>query len=886
MDLKKLGFGLLKEIGAIGWGTAAGTFKLFWNTLEGASKQLMQFHEEGIAFARDVGMSLNQAQAYTKVLTKNTKELAWQYGVTSETIMKIQKGLSEATSKQLFLNQSQTEHFLQLNKLAGESSVSKFAEEMMNGMGAQIDAVEGAVAKAYATATKSGLSAKKTTEIIANSLSIANKLSFRNGVDGLTKMAMQAQKIGMSLQSVESVARTFMDFEGSIEHAAQLQMLGGAAGAFGGNPLDMMYEANYDPEALQNRMAKMLGGYAQFNAKTGMSTMNGMAMDFVRNIAKAMGMDEGEAVRVAKKNAELKYKEQHFGGRFANYTQEQQDLIMNRSYVKEGRLYINDAGGKEHDITNGLDKDILDELHKWDGKSDREIMEIQAKTLTTINERIEGLISTIKAVFAEKFADYVPKIQEWIEKNGGKLVEKTMAAANWIVKEGPNFVKKITDYAKNIWEGAKEGWGYIKKYFPWFLTALAAFGISRFGKGGFGRGGKAPAGAAAKSGGTSPNGGTPSGGSGASPKSNIIRKTVDKRGNTRYYEVGKNGKVTSRLENSVAEQRLKNGAIQESIGKNGRMVYHKGGKFANSADIEAAKNSATNSGGWFSKAKGAFGKAGKVAKIGGKFAKVGGLAAVLGGLQAYFAKGEYDEAERQVMTDESLSKEDKKQALEEIKKRRNEAYGSAAGAAILGTAGAFIPGFNFIGAVGGGMLGDWIGSKIGGAVTGEVDDEEYDELLKKYNGAKPKQSFGKGGVVLGDKVGAPVDVEAHVGEGVITPDQFKLLFETMDRIAKAVPVGKNDFTYVPGKTEVSKVGNCTVTVKDFNINLGGTLRLDGGNNFANINVNELLRDPQFVGNLKDVISDAISASYNGGKKMNDIATVRGMVSQTTTWGKG
>jgi hypothetical protein len=104
---------------------------------------------------------------------------------------------------------------------------------------------------------------------------------------------------------------------------------------------------------------------------------------------------------------------------------------------------------------------------------------------------------------------------------------------------------------------------------------------------------------------------------------------------------------------------------------------------------------------------------------------------------------------------------------------------------------------------------------------------------------------------------------------------------------EAKPVGQKEYFNTKGyHQQNSQPINGNVKVNDFNINIGGTLRLDGGNNFANINVNDLLRDPQFVGKLKDVISDAISSSYNGGRKMNDIATMRGMVSQTTTWGRG
>ena len=120
---------------------------------------------------------------------------------------------------------------------------------------------------------------------------------------------------------------------------------------------------------------------------------------------------------------------------------------------------------------------------------------------------------------------------------------------------------------------------------------------------------------------------------------------------------------------------------------------------------------------------------------------------------------------------------------------------------------------------------------------------------------------------------------------VITPDQFKLLFETMDRIAKAVPVGKNDFTYVPGKTEVSKVGNCTVTVKDFNINISGTLKLDAGNYSKSIDGRELLNDHAFMTEIKNKIMTSINEGINNGRYLSDLATTAGFSSPTSVYGK-
>ena len=52
------------------------------NLIKSGLNMTMQFHQEGIDFARGLGMNIKEAQAYTEVLTERTERLAMKYGVT------------------------------------------------------------------------------------------------------------------------------------------------------------------------------------------------------------------------------------------------------------------------------------------------------------------------------------------------------------------------------------------------------------------------------------------------------------------------------------------------------------------------------------------------------------------------------------------------------------------------------------------------------------------------------------------------------------------------------------------------------------------------------------------------------------------------------------
>ena len=434
-------------------------FGLVTSTMKEGFQAAIRFHKEGIAFARDMGMSAKQAQAYTDVLIQRTQVLANKYGVSAEAILQVQRNLSEATGKQLMLNDAQAEGFVQINKLVGAQTASKFTEEIMNGMGGQIDTVQGAISKVYATAAKQGLNAKKLTDKVAQNLGMANRLSFRNGINGLTRMAALSEKLGINMASVESAAGQFMELDKAIENAAQMQMLGGSAAANFGNPLTAAYEANYDPEAFAQRLSDSLGSYATFDASKGVSNINGMNMDFVRNIAKTMGISVEEASKMAKKQAEVRYKENALGGtldRVAGGDEARRNYILNNAQVTNNGKDLEIHGKNINEIT---EKEWEDMMH-FEGMTDKEIMAEQAQTLISIDEHISGAADSVIAAFAKGIDKYLPDIGKKIQGLGdffqgfaeqwgadtGKVVGKAM---HWLSENG----ETIANVANSILTG-------------------------------------------------------------------------------------------------------------------------------------------------------------------------------------------------------------------------------------------------------------------------------------------------------------------------------------------------------------------------------------------------------------------------------------------------
>lgn len=885
-----------KIVGAITGGLSV-AFQGIRKTLVDSFSLVTSYHNESMKFARSAGMSLQQAHAYTKVLTTRAAELGQKYGLAASEVQNLERNLQNAVSRQLMLSDDQAEKMIQINRLVGEGVSSTYSEQMITRMGAQIDTVQGAIAKAYGTAMKSGLNAEKMTQKISQNLSMANRLSFRNGIDGLTRMAMLSEKMGMNMQSVESAAGNFMELDKAIENAAHLQMLGGSAAAMFGNPLTAAYEANYDPEAFAKRMSDSLASYATFDASKGISNINGMNMDFVRNIAKAMGISTEEAASMAKKQAEVRYKENTYGTTFdamSGGDEMKRDMLINKSTIQNGQLgMVSMKDNKFHEMSyyqSGEGKKEMDEMMAMYGKSDSEIMMDIASTEKTIEEELRGLWTSITGKIADVFNkfDVLPKIQKFIDEKGAMLVEYVAKGVDWLLNGG------FTTWWEDKWKWLQNVWDTTKKWGAGIAAVLGVIAAWKIGKGALSitRGARA---------GITRGGGR-------------LGRAVKSALNT-----GKNaniGKGLAYMKNQFTGSRAAGKGIFKSIGamftthKNaagklvGRTGNGAGWGFVSKAGVSGMKllRGATGVGlagmaGNYFADKGIFGKEGsagsQIVKAGSTALEYGALGATIGsiipgvgtiiggavGALGGAVKGWYDSQAKQYKGFGDFA---------------NSKF-SAMKNAVSSVAGSIADGAK--------SAAKWVNDGVGKVI-------KWFGFKTNEGEAKPKK-YATGGIVTGGTPGRDsVRALLTPGERVLTNSQYQELLRPRTPLGKASiaalewvrskimgaannptaivkpkPTGGREYIYNPGGTSTSTVNGNKITVKDFNVNISGTIKIDAGRNFTNIDASTLLRDQAFVNQLKNVIKDSINNDMNGGRFMNDPATRRGQVSSTSVVGK-
>jgi hypothetical protein len=332
----------------------------------------MKYNAQAISDAKRLGMTHKaSARAYMDTLMESSKKLSRNFAMTAEQAMKMQETFSKVTGRSAYLTMSQMEDIAASTKLMGEETVTS-AIEAMDNMGTTSQTTTELLDRNYARALNSGLDVVKASDVFVKNLSLANRLNFKSGVDGISRMSILSQKIKMNLQEVANVAEKFSTIEGAVEGSAQLQMLGGAGAMYGGNPMQMLYESLSDPEALYKRVADTFAEQARFDRKRGESIIAPLQQQIIREQAKAYGINPDEAIQTAKQQAKIRDIESEIPGLVSQYgrNSEEMSLIANKAQFNKEKqaweiTYVTETGEKEtvgvntQELTPSVMKNIM-----------------------------------------------------------------------------------------------------------------------------------------------------------------------------------------------------------------------------------------------------------------------------------------------------------------------------------------------------------------------------------------------------------------------------------------------------------------------------------------------------------------------------------------------
>ena len=115
-------------------------------------------------------------------------------------------------------------------------------------------------------------------------------------------------------------------------------------------------------------------------------------------------------------------------------------------------------------------------------------------------------------------------------------------------------------------------------------------------------------------------------------------------------------------------------------------------------------------------------------------------------------------------------------------------------------------------------------------------------------------------------------VYTQATEGYVPSSPYAAAFGSPQVEAQATTGSQR---YISPTSSLSSMSPSRLELSDININISGTIRLEGGNNSRGLDINSLMKDQAFVTQIKDLIKDSINKGMNNGRAMKDASSIGG-----------
>ena len=908
-------------------GSTYGIMKRAFTSAWGIAKS---YDAMSVATSRHMGLTYRDSISYTQTLISRTRDLAAAYGITAEKAAALQDSVAKATSRAIILSNTQAESLVAVSKVLGEQTASEFQNKVVTNLGGSIAASMNVAQDAYTRASRMGLSAVEYSTKIAQNLNLVNSLHFRSGVDGLARMTALSERLGFNMQSLSNVAEKFSNLETALPSAASLQALGGSFSVYGADPLSWMYASMGDAEQLTRMVSDLVKGQSTFNTKSGIAELGVASKQYLRAAAQQLGMSYDELANIANRQATEQFARSRVGNLFDNITngdEEFKNYILNKVQWNEKvqKFELTTANGKTIDIeklsqtSEGIE--ALRQEWKQSTMSDREAFIDAAQRITSYQERLEGINSMIGAMLAQKLMPFLELAKTFLFNNIQAITSVTAKGISlltnpsfWLATGKEIVALSLGGFASIVQNAVMWLLGPIGKgvqLLGWLLDAIGFATNTNWAQTlGKWLDGRALGVAMYK--------GVHSVLDAMAPTNEVneqIRNTASEiasLANAAYDDVNKAWEIASKQ--SVEGYNATLRTILES--KKGERVYTKDAQLesidnrlasiASSSESQLAEQI---------KANGEIGKASTslgTLKVemprddnqsdGSALAAAISLAGV--GVPFYFGKRLIKNKIRSLFAGKSSVKASPlplaRPGGESVGKLRAMArngvaklgglkgIGTGLGLGLGGTAismgtdalvergiinkygaahyGGSILGKGLAGAAMGSFFGP-MGAAIGGlagAAMGAID--LYRQKSQEEQADKQRVSS----VALA-RLGIS-QVYTQATEGYVPSSPYAAAFGSPQVEAQATTGSQR---YISPTSSLSTMSSNRLELSDININISGTIRLEGGNNSRGLDINSLMKDQAFVTQIKDLIKDSINKGMNNGRAMKDASSIGG-----------
>ena len=908
-------------------GSTYGIMKRAFTSAWGLAKS---YDAMSVATSRHMGLTYRDNISYTQTLISRTRDLAAAYGITAEKAAALQDSVAKATSRAIILSNTQAESLVAVSKVLGEQTASEFQNKVVTNLGGSIAASMNVAQDAYTRASRMGLSAVEYSTKIAQNLNLVNSLHFRSGVDGLARMTALSERLGFNMQSLSNVAEKFSNLETALPSAASLQALGGSFSVYGADPLSWMYASMGDAEQLTRMVSDLVKGQSTFNTKSGIAELGVASKQYLRAAAQQLGMSYDELANIANRQATEQFARSRVGNLFDNITngdEEFKNYILNKVQWndKVQKFELTTANGKTIDIeklsqtSEGIE--ALRQEWKQSTMSDREAFIDAAQRITSYQERLEGINTMIGAMLAQKLMPFLELAKTFLFNNiqaitsvAAKGISLLTNPSFWVATGKEIVALSLGGFASIVQNAVMWLLGPIGKgvqLLGWLLDAIGFATNTNWAQTlGKWLDGRALGVAMYK--------GVHSVLDAMAPTNEVnaqIRNTASEiasLANAAYEDVNKAWEIASKQ--SVEGYNATLRTILES--KKGERVYTKDAQLesidnrlasiASSSESQLAEQI---------KANGEIGKASTslgTLKVemprddnqsdGSALAAAISLAGI--GVPFYFGKRLIKNNIRSLFAGKSSVKA----SPLPLARHGGESLGQFRAMARRGV--------SMLGGLKG--IGTGLGLGLGGAAISMGTDALVERnIINKYGaahyggsilgkglaGAAMGSFFGPMGAAIGGLAGAAMgaidlyrqksqeeqadkqrvssvalarlgisQIYTQATEGYVPSSPYAAAFGSPQVEAQATTGSQR---YISPTSSLSTMSSNRLELSDININISGTIRLEGGNNSRGLDINSLMKDQAFVTQIKDLIKDSINKGMNNGRAMKDASSIGG-----------
>jgi hypothetical protein len=376
------------------------------------------------------GMSVKRMDQFRMIAAKSASELA-NLGISAEKAGAMQEAFSDATGNQVMLTKQSLVTMGALAKTTGmaEEEMAGLVGQMGDfGMGAA--SARGMISAVIQRTNKLGLNTKNVMKKITQNMGLLNKLSFKNGVAGLARMARISEKYKLSMEAAAGFAEKVMRPEGAIEAAANLQVLGGGLAQMG-DAFQLMGQARNNPEEFMRSITKAAAETAQWDQASKSFKVSAYQMDRLREASEATGISIEELVGTAKQTAKINA----FGSMVKISGDDKEFLTSVMELDSKGQAFVVDEKGYKQylkDLSATQQQDIANRM-----MADKETEQQRAIAIQTTQERVLNRLDSILAMFFDDAMEFDNKFRGTLEKWGEDLqnwIKDTFTKLPWMPK--------------------------------------------------------------------------------------------------------------------------------------------------------------------------------------------------------------------------------------------------------------------------------------------------------------------------------------------------------------------------------------------------------------------------------------------------------------------